>query len=74
MNSDQSASDAADASVPVRIPAHEPWSDHENNNPKEFVADKTAAISLEERKDFVNGTLEEAPEQFALADTFKRST
>lgn len=74
MNSDESASDAVDASVPVRIPAHEPWSDHENNNPKEFVADKTVAASLEERKEFVNGTLDEAPEQFVLADTFKRST
>ena len=74
MNSKETAAEAEAAVVPVRIPAHEPWSDHENNNPKEFVADKTAAVSLEERKDFVNGTLAEAPAQPELTDTFKRST
>jgi hypothetical protein len=39
------ASSAAPAKVPSRVPAVEPWLDHENLNPKEHTPDKTQARS-----------------------------
>jgi len=74
MNSSPAATAAGTATRPVRIPAHEPWSDHENLDPKSFVPDNTVSVSNDERKSFINATEETAPEFPTLADTFKRST
>jgi hypothetical protein len=61
------------ALVPVRIPTKEPWSDHENFNPKEFEKDKTEAIKPDERQGYYkNGTMAEAEELPTIPDTFKR--
>lgn len=37
------AAEAKEAPRPVRVPTKEPWSDHENNNPKAFNASNTEA-------------------------------
>ena len=59
--------------VPVRIPTKEPWSDHENFNPKEYEKDKTEAIKPDERIGYYkNGTMEEAEILPIIPDTFKR--
>jgi hypothetical protein len=39
----EEAEPAAQASVPVRVPQHEPWEGHENLNPQEVTPDKTQA-------------------------------
>lgn len=72
MNSEEAAQEASTANRPVRIPKHEPWADHENLNPKEFVPEKTSSIQKDDRKEFINGTLEEAPEFPKVEDPFKR--
>jgi hypothetical protein len=81
MNSTPAAEAAGTATRPVRIPAHEPWPDHENLDPKSFVPDETAARPNDNSDEenprvgrFVNSTTEEAPEFPTLADTFKRPT
>jgi hypothetical protein len=76
MNSESSAaSEAAEASIPVRIPQHEPWSDHEHTNPEEFVPDKTVAINPGDKVgDYINLTQSEAPEFPKIPDTFKKPT
>lgn len=39
------AATAATAPKPSRIPQHEPWADHENLNPPNYVPDKTKAVA-----------------------------
>lgn len=75
MNSSLAATPADVASRPVRIPAHEPWPDHEHLDPKNFVPENTVAKSQDERQGLlVNGTTEEAPPFPTIPDTFDRPT
>lgn len=73
MNSSNSASVAEAASLPVRIPEHEPWPDHENLNPQNFLPEKTEAVASDSRTGtYSNGTTAEAPPMPTVPDTFKR--
>lgn len=77
MNSGNAAEGAATASVPVRIPAHEPWPDHEHLDPKNFIPDETVAKAPDERQGLLlNGTTDEIPEPPfpVIPDTFKKPT
>lgn len=78
MNSDPAATPADVAKRPVRIPAHEPWPDHEHLDPKNFVPENTAAKANEGEEGrqglLLNGTTEEAPEFPTIPDTFDRPT
>lgn len=68
MNSSTAASEAAPASVPKRIPQHEPWAEHEHLDPKGFIPDETAAKDPEEESTTAESTFPTLP------DTFKRPT
>lgn len=43
MNSGTAADEAADASVPKRVPQHEPWPEHEHLDPQSYIPEETAA-------------------------------
>ena len=70
MNSSSSAAaEAAEASVPKRVPQHEPWSEHENLNPETFLPDQTVASDPSEQAP--------AETEFVfppIPDTFKKPT
>lgn len=61
---------------PARIPTHEPWSDHENNNPQTFVPDETRAIKVTEHGgNYDNGkAADPLPPAFLMPDTFNKPT
>ena len=46
MNSDVEADQAPKASVPTRVPRHEPWPDHEHLNPKAHLPQLNGALDL----------------------------
>ena len=68
MNSSTAASEAADASIPKRVPQHEPWLEHENLDPQKFIPDETTAQDPNEDAAATDGTFP------TLADTFRRPT
>ena len=69
MNSGTAADEAADASVPKRVPQHEPWPEHENVDPEKFVPDETAAADPNEEQP------EQAEFQFPrIPDTFRQQS
>lgn len=84
MNStDSPAEQAGVANVPVRIPAHEPWPDHEHLDPKNFVPDETVAKPYDDPENvdarqglLLNGTTNVSPEPPfpTIPDTFKKPT
>ena len=82
MNSDSSpAAESGVANRPVRIPAHEPWPDHEHIDPEKFLPEETEAKPNNESGEegarvgmFINSTVEEAPEFPTIPDTFKKPT
>ena len=73
MNSGTAGDVASAAKVPVRIPAHEPWPDHEHLDPEKFIPDNTVAVSARTGK-YLNGTTDEAPPFPTIPDTFKKPT
>jgi len=82
-SSDGAAEEAGTASVPVRIPHHEPWPDHEHLDPKNFVPEETAAKPYDDPENeearqglLLNGTTDELPEPPfpEIPDTFKKPT
>lgn len=68
MNSSTAASEAADASIPKRVPQHEPWLEHENLDPKGFIPDETSAQDPNEEAAAAEGTFPTIP------NTFRRPT
>jgi len=82
-SSDGAAEEAGTASVPVRIPHHEPWPDHEHLDPKNCVPEETAAKPYDDPENeearqglLLNGTTDELPEPPfpSVPDTFKKPT
>lgn len=80
MNSSASADQAGVASVPVRVPHHEPWPDHEHLDPTNFVPEETEAKPYDDPENeearqglLLNGTTDELPEPPfpAIPDTFR---
>lgn len=47
MNSNPAAIPAGQALRPVRIPQHEPWADHENYDPKNYLPEMTEAKTIQ---------------------------
>lgn len=81
MNSSTSADEAGKAKVPVRVPAHEPWRDHENLDPENFLPEETVAKAYDDPEDkearqglLDNGTTDEDKEFPKVPDTFIRQT
>jgi len=69
MNSSTAATEATDASVPKRVPQHEPWPEHEHLDPEKYIPDETQAADPNE----------EQPEQAefvfpSIPDTFRHQT
>lgn len=60
------ASPATNAKVPGRVPAVEPWLNHENLNPQEHTPDKTKARLFENSDPAAKGILKK------IVDTFKK--
>jgi len=50
MNSSTAATDADDASVPKRVPQHEPWPEHEHLDPEKYIPDETQAADPNEEE------------------------
>ena len=71
MNSSTAAAEAGSAGLVVRIPAHEPWPDHENLDPKNFVPENTE-VKSERQGLLLNGTTDEAPPIPTVPNAFRR--
>ena len=67
------AANASAAAIPRRVPDAEPWAGHENLDPKEYTADKTAAYVVDPEHPYVPHMPSSFGKYSTTTDTFNKN-